>query len=333
MEDKHLETLIQKYENTDDIPARILVKLEICRHLHMKQLYEEVRKHGTELLSLSDAIGDKVNSCAILNLMGQGHLVRGEGDAAIGYLAQARKIAEELQHHGLLGVICNNYARYEQIRGDFSRSLEWMLQTEKYFEMCDMPERLPIVYENIGSIYLILKKYDTAIEYFHRALNLLSDRDERFGVFEYFAEVYINLRDYKKADDYAKKAYKYYKSQNMISRLVFCSATMACIKLGCKQYNNAIKYAKEAITLATEYKFGMEHFKSLVVIAQSYWEMGEIDKAREHYERALEFESSCYDQAILLWFYEGFRNLNQILNNTEIAEIYNKKYIALQQKL
>ena len=58
MEDNKLETLLLDYEQAGDKQAKIKIKMEICRHLHMRQLYDEVRKHGVELLSIAEVIGD-----------------------------------------------------------------------------------------------------------------------------------------------------------------------------------------------------------------------------------------------------------------------------------
>ena len=261
----------------------------------------------------------------INNLMAQGHLVKGECSSAKEYLDKALALVEEVQNPTLHGVICNNYSRLEQINGNYSNALEWLLKSEKLIEMNGLVDRLPVVYENIGGIYLLLKKYDTAIEYYHKAINTLKDSDERFGVYESIAEVYMHIKDFKNADGYIKKAYKYFKNIKDISRLVYCTASLALIKLSCKQYNNALKYAQECVTLAKEYKFGMEHFKSLVVIAYVQWETGELDKAKEYFEQAIEFEGSCYDKAILMWFYEGYGNLNKKLNNEELAKVYLDK--------
>ena len=306
MEDNKLETLLLNFEQATDKPTKINIKKEICYYFHVRQQYDEVRKHGAELLSIAEEIGDKSSICAINNLMAQGHLVKGEFAAAKEYLDKAFALVEEVQNPTLYGVICNNYSRLEQINGNYSIALEWLLKSEKLIVLNGLVDRLPVIYENIGGIYLVLKKYDTALEYYHKAISLLKDKNERFGVYESIAEVYTHVKDIKKADDYIKKAYKYFKNTKDIRRLVYCTASYAAIKLYSKQYNNALKYAEECIALAKEYQFGMEHFKSLAVIAYVYWETGELDKAKDYFEQALEYESACYDKSILMWFYEGY---------------------------
>ena len=46
----------------------------------------------------------------------------------------------------------------------------------------------------------MLKKFDLAMDYYHKSTDLLKDSDARFRVFENIAMVYYHINDFKRAD-------------------------------------------------------------------------------------------------------------------------------------
>jgi tetratricopeptide (TPR) repeat protein len=333
MEDTKLETMLLEFEQAEDKQARVKKKTEICYHLHMKRQIDEARLHGEELLLLADEIGDKSCYCQILTLMAQGYLAQGKAESAKEYLDKALVIVEEIENPTLQGVIYCAYANLGFINGDYNQSLEWLLKAEKLFVLNDQTLRLPPIYENIANNCLMLKKYDLAMDYYHKSTDILKDSDERFRVFENIAMVYLHINDFKRADYYATKAFKYFKDTDKKHNIANCGCTLGLIKLNCKQYNNALKYAHEALTQALEIKIEMVQFKALVVIAQAYLETDELDVAKGYLEQALELESTCYDKVYLKRFYENYGILLSKLNNHELARMYNEKYKAVAKEL
>ena len=333
MEDTTLESMLLECDQAEGKQEKIKAKMKICYHLHSKRQIDEGRKHGEEIFLMAEEIGDKSSICQIHTLIAQGYLSVGKKESAKEYLDKALVVVEEIENPTLFGVICVAYSNLEFISSNYDIAIEWLQKAEKAFILNDQTHRLPLIYVNFGNSYLMLKKYDLAMEYYHKAVDMLKDSDERFRVFDCIAVVYHHVNDFERADDYMKKAYKYYHDINDKQYLAQCASFFGIIKLARKQYNNALKYAQEALILAEDLKFGMVQFRALVIIAQVYLEIDEIDKAKEYYERALELENTCYDKAFLKRFYENYGILLIKLNNTELAKEYNEKYEAVAKEL
>lgn len=109
------------------------------------------------------------------------------------------------------------------------------------------------VYNDLGVIYRHLNKNDSALYYYHKALETateLKDKEWLATLTMNLAVFYHNLNHFSDAETYADMAVKYSKEQNEEELFFYACQIAAPIKTEVKKHEEALKYAKKAWEVA-----------------------------------------------------------------------------------
>lgn len=163
-------------------------------------------------------------------------------------------------------------------------------------------------FSNLGEVYMChLAEYKKAISYFKRAIRLNSDPYERFDYERYIARCYYMLGNYEKARKHGIAAMEYFEQsgKGTVEQYIGFApyaparlATMAWIYLCMGMKDKAVEYYNKMDTIKR--CRGCRHkecFESRLYMGFMYEAEGDMTKALEEYEKALERNPHCFEAA------------------------------------
>ena len=239
---------------------------------------------------LAEQISYRPGLALALKNMGIGYYLQGNYIDAVKSWQQALEVYEAVNDKtGVANMLSNQGAVYFN-QGDDAKSLELHLQSLKLSEEINDTLRVLTSLTNIGAIYLNKPAtYKRALEYFLRSYELSKAINDKYSVGTSTAnlgEIYYKLGDNAKALFYLRQSVKAYAgtedlpySLNYIGRVYSRQ----------KQYDKAIKTHLEAFEFSKKLETRLDMTQSLVALAQSYFEKGEISAAIAAYQRSLEY--------------------------------------------
>jgi tetratricopeptide (TPR) repeat protein len=214
------------------------------------------------------------------------------------------------------------YARMLQDTGEYERALEIYQEClNGYINLGINPEELSKVYNGIGNVYESLGKYDEAMDYQKKALDMRIDAyGEQHAIvassYTDIGNIYKLSGKYDEAMEYYTKAIDIYikcfgdrhidvaSLHNNIGNLAY--------SLG--KYEEALEHHKNAISIKIEC-LGERH----VDVASSYTNIGNVYYSLGKYEEAIEYQRKGLDIVIECL---GERHITVASSHTNIASVF-----------
>ncbi len=132
--------------------------------------------------------------------------------------------------------ICNNLGLINKTKGNYEIALQYFSKAEKYiFENNQRFSYLPIIYVNKASVFIILKSYNTAIEYLEKAIRMFqeggssTDKTNLQSLSSAYLNIgiaYYELKKYSTAREYFEKSARL-KVENNLSGLALVNLNLA----------------------------------------------------------------------------------------------------------
>ena len=139
-------------------------------------------------------------------LLGAAHTINGDFEPALSHLNTALKLHDELNDERG-SVRCNKYlGRLHHYSGHKEQALRFYISALKQAEQINWSEEVINLTNNIGTVYLDEQRYDKAIEYFQRCLEMKPDKAIESIILSNIGFAYRNQKEYDKALQYLKKS-------------------------------------------------------------------------------------------------------------------------------
>lgn len=153
-------------------------------------------------------------------------------------------------------------------RGQFFASIvlgdEEQISSAKIIEAQNYIKSAPGVpngYMDLAMAYCDVKKYSLAVEQFEKALALCTNDEEKFTVYYNFAAMYMNIKDWKNALEYAKLAKSISSKDDIDGLMGYIYYNLGNKDLAKSSYAEAIQ--KDPTNIADSVNLSLIYFKEL----------------------------------------------------------------------
>lgn len=233
-------------------------------------------------LALGQRIGNPRRIAPNLNNLGNAYKTLGKYDSAIIYLTESIKIKMEMgTEESAAGTMSNLGLVYMEIE-NAEKALEYFKQAVEI--VGENNRRSNGFFNNMGIAYSKLGDSDSARFYLKKAIaNLNPDGNER-----QFSQTYNNIAEsfeddemYDSALHYSLKSYYLKKEFNSDLSLTYSAITLSKIYGVLGNYEEAKKYASEALEIAQKYN-------SPERVGEATWALGLTEERQGNFEQAAE---------------------------------------------
>lgn len=252
----------------------------------------------------TEAVADIYNKLALIN----GFL--GNNDKRLDYNIKAIHIYEQLNNkskagstYADLGFSMKNRA-IEKAKHYMRIGIHLLIEDNNY-------QALNSVYDNYGVIQEISGNLDSAIYYYHRALELKVDQNDSIGIpfaLGHLSGVYLIKKDFVKSKNYLDKAYQIRKIRNDI-------------------YGTA-----ECLVLYGDFYFAQENYNEALVWFNQGYESGVNNKFIHLAQYAAEYAALCYEKKRDFIHTVKFLKIQQELKDSMLNETTNNQIAELEIK-
>lgn len=288
-------------------------------------------------LALSQSKKYKEGEVFALNVLGIYYRDRSEYEKAIRYHKQSLKIAEEINNIELqtsalnmLGVV---YRRMDKVRLALDNHQQALSIAEKSKHKSEaLTKSITISYNSIGNIYLTLKQYDRAEEFFQKSLVLEKKFGSKLGLainYHNIGYVYEAREIYDKALTNYKKSLEYNNEINSELGRVICNNSIAQVYLKQGSFQKALELIRP--TLKISENIGDKYYIAMANVNAGWAniELGYYNNALKHLNEGLRISKENNLQSFEAESYKYLSELYATQNNYKDALHYNQLY---QQK-
>lgn len=231
------------------------------------------------------------------NVIGSSYWVTGNYEPALNYYQLSAKEAKEINDQAGMAEAYHNMGELYKKMGDYAKGIAFLKMSMRW----DQTNRLKydITLYNIGEAFFFLTNYDSAQNYFDRALSkALQINDVRTIAYAYMGlgKIKHNEKDYYQALGYFTKAEKLWKEQRDVRACVQTYQEFSKTYFSLKQGAQALAYIKLAIILADEISapdLQMHNYKQL---SELYVFLGDLPRAMAAIEQHIELKDRIYNE-------------------------------------
>jgi serine phosphatase RsbU (regulator of sigma subunit) len=176
-------------------------------YFRMNEL-DKALDYFTRSLKLCDRFGKEVNKGDLYSNTAMIYAKRGEVDKAKDYTLKALGIAEKFKEEGKMSSITSNLAELFAEKKMYTEALYYFHLSEKEgADEINEGAGSSLVYGGLGTIYMGLKQYKLAHEYFDKAIHA----SQKMGVLDELKDEYLSLSQLFAEENNMEEAFRYHK--------------------------------------------------------------------------------------------------------------------------
>ncbi len=205
-------------------------------------------------MAVFDSLSNKVGIANILSNLGATYFNAGDDIKAIDFYLRSLRISEEVNDKLRIGTALNNIGGvYNNKLATVDKGLEYFLKALPIFKEIDYRDGMATVSMNVGEIYYLKKKqYDSAIHYFEYSLAIFDESIDATFPLTFLGEIYGQRKDFGRAYAYHNKAIKIAESVDAKLELVQSIIGLAKTQSNDGELNQSIASYQRAQKLAEE---------------------------------------------------------------------------------
>lgn len=185
----------------------------------------------------------------------------------------------------VLGAISNDKGKYDEALAHFNKALSVARQIQN-----NRLEMAPI-YGEFGNTYYCLSNYQLSLTNYIKGLKLYEELGLKKGIgkMQYsISTLYLQLKDYDKAEAYALKALEIFKELKDEVLLSLLETLLGTIEESQEKYDLALKHYKAALRYSDSFKDKSYSLNNLIGIANVLSETGKYTEAEVYYRKSME---------------------------------------------
>ena len=252
-----------------------------------------------EYLSVAKPLVDTVQQVSLDRLYTYANIfvVRSEG-----HLEQAMEDAESLYADvkdiwspNKLGDLILERAYITALTSQYKKSIELLDLALDYALKADDPYLISETYNVFGILYNFLNDHQSAIMYFEKAIDVMEKHPTLINNIYFYANLadsYAQVKQYDKANELIQKSHELAAAEGDMPLQALAHKVQARVHTSQENYLQALEeltLAKEVQEQSGEKLFGYELYTDF---AYAYLKSGQIDKAEEHLNLAIERSES-----------------------------------------
>ena len=232
--------------------------------------------------------------------IGNAYLTVQEYETAVSYYHRAREIFQSIDDTEGEIIILNNLCHCLHHSGQYDGALQYgLLGLDLYTKITDTGKSIKRVHgynlNNVGSAYIKSSRFNEAIPYFERALQIFGHDMDSYGE-------------------------------------VYSWRGLGQISLHHKNYDEAILRFQRSLKLAEKSGIATELILANRVLANAYKEMGEYEKSLEYFEKFYEHEKNIINDEIEKKI-RNLEATHRVQQAQKESEIYQLKSVELQSEI
>lgn len=238
----------------------------------------------------------------------------------------------------LLGVsnMLNNLGAVYYNYGENNTSITYYLESLKVSEEIGDSLRIATALVNIGAVYYSKETtHDLALEYYSKALPMseaLGDLDAIGTSAVNMGQIYLDKEDDEKAEYYFNKALNAYENSEN-GNVSYAMMSLGRVYTLRKDFVSAVNYQQGAYDLAESNNSKLEMAQAMLSLADTYDQMGEIQRSLASYLRAQELSSEIGASYVLKDSYNGLALAYAKLPDYKNAYRYQLLYNEMKDTL
>lgn len=233
------------------------MNLHFKKSYHPKASFDSVLKNANTIIKLSKLYNLPVFEVRAYSLLGTSKSRTKEFEKSMSYFVKAKTLAlksnDEQSYYGILQNIASNHLKTSY----HDSALYYFKKTQPYYKKHNELFSLHLVQMNMGNTYYYLNELDSAIVYLKKS-----------------------TEGFKKTKQNVKETSGIPSERIIVNNL----QKMGDIYFLKKEYTQAISYADSSLVLAKKINFSPVIRQNYNLLARSYKELGEQEKAARYFE-------------------------------------------------
>ncbi len=295
----------------------------------------EAIKYLDEAIELADEIDNNWSKADALFNKGVAFWHLGEISESDEYYGQAIPIYKQYNDSLNLIRVFNSQAINFQMKGNVELAFETFLRSLELAKKFGDRATIVNTLLNIGVMYDNNRDSEKCLQYYKEALQY-ADKNDKASIAllqSYIAEVYLNLKNYTRAEEYLKKAIENSKSSNDTKSLIWAYSSLGHIQLDKNNYNSAENYFIESLKLARKTKYKLEIIHALSDLGKFYNLTKNFTKSEDYLDEAKNLAEELNSLTDMNLIYGELASLYSNNKNYRLAFEFHKKYKTLSDSL
>ncbi len=291
------------------------------------QYPDSALQYFTQALKLADQLHWDDEKAACKNLVFRAHYVLGEYSQALPYAVDALTFFEKKGDHQGIANSLNYIGLIYQTQKKYDWAIRQHLKAIAHAKGIQDSGILATIYFNMALAHDETHRYDSAQYYLNLSLaNSLPTKDYRLVAMAYnrMGEVYLHKKQFEQAEQYYLKALNYPEHK---SNWETCFSLAGLSQTYGKQgaYNKSIEAGLKSLELGKKMKANWEILRVSKILADTYAQKREFEKAYEMAILAQQCNDSIFNES-------KEREINYVnLKETELEKVKLEQQNAVQQ--
>ena len=287
-QNEQIDSLKQELEKTIQDTTKVNILIALSSNYY-RILPSEAIRYGEQALNLAERINFPGGQAYALKSIGMGHYFQGNFiDASVTWQLSMGIFQSMNDKLGVANML-NNLGAVHFNQGDDTKAIEYYLESLKVSEELDDTLRIATATVNIGAVYFNKRAtYDLALKYYLQSLPLsekLGDNDAIGTCAVNMGEIYLAREQVDSALFYFEKALNAYQKSKS-GNVPYALNSIGKVYATKKDYQKAINYQKQAFELAKANNAKLETSQSLLGLASTYKQQGNVSLAISSFHEA-----------------------------------------------
>ena len=239
-------------------------------------------------MSISESINDKPRIAFCLILYGDALISLGNSSQGEEYLRRALDIAVEIGNKQIELNSLGTISLCYSRKGMYPKAIKALLRTCTLAKELNRMNTLAASYTNLGAIYAFQGNYTVALSYHLMSMRINEEQSHRYGIMgnlQNIAELKLEQKEYNEALRNAKEALKIAEEIKDTIRKSACLINIGNIYLK-KNHTKALKYFEQSLAVSKNINI-KQSIKAHKGIGDFYRKQNSYPKALENYSKAL----------------------------------------------
>jgi signal transduction histidine kinase len=248
---------------------------------------------------------------------------------------QSNRLLQIKAHLGLAQIYQQSY--------NFQSSIENLIQAEKLLKSEDPFDLRFDILNKLGIIHRLMKDNTSSLKYF----NILEtnyfenlDTKQKFSLFLNKGNVFADLKEYDKTEEWFKKAYEEIKNYNSPVNQAFITYNLGALFYRQKKYTEALEYISKSLEANLKIGDRVKTERCYRVLGSISFDQKEYNKAKKYFEMAMGIAKkinnsnaimSNYDNLYQTYWNIGYFSRN--IENLDKALSFYQKYNMIKDSL
>jgi two-component system NarL family sensor kinase len=317
-------------ENAEDLETEALHYIGVTHEAQGN--YKEALTYEQQALLLGKKINDSLKIANTLNNLGIINDEMGDYEKSLAYYFEARKIYEALKDDSKVAMVLTNIGIVLKAQKEYKNVVRNYREALAIYQRLGNRFGQASCQANLGSVYLFIPNYDSALYY----SLLASEEFEKQNIRQFLATTWSNaakayqkLRRPSQAKDLFLKAKDLHTQYNNKKELSFTSIQLALLENELGNTNSALKFAQDGLTGATAIKALEQIMQAHEALANIYSTSLNYQSAWKEHQLYVAYKDSLFQQEkakqllTLQVKYETEKKDNQISQLNKDNEIKN----------